>query len=89
MARSCCFAPLVAGCLLRFHFRCFGSPPCTVPAATSAALACPQADWQFLVSTNLESAFMLSQAAFPLLKASGDGVVLFNSRWGALVYGWY
>ena len=39
-----------------------------------------QSDWQFLVSTNLESAFMLSQAAFPLLKASRDGVVLFNSR---------
>lgn len=38
-----------------------------------------ESDWQFLVSTNLESAFMLSQAAFPLLKASRDGVVLFNS----------
>lgn len=31
------------------------------------------------MSTNLGSAYALSAAAHPLLKASGDGVVLFNS----------
>lgn len=38
-----------------------------------------QADFQRLISTNLESAFAMSQAAHPLLVASGDGVVIFNS----------
>lgn len=31
------------------------------------------------MSTNLESAFHLCQLCYPLLKASGDGCVLFDS----------
>lgn len=31
------------------------------------------------MSTNFESAFNLAQLAHPLLKASGDGIVIFNS----------
>ncbi|PSC72101.1 tropinone reductase-like protein [Micractinium conductrix] len=38
-----------------------------------------QADFSFLMSTNFESAFNLAQLAHPLLKASGDGIVIFNS----------
>jgi Tropinone reductase 1 len=36
-------------------------------------------DFQFVFNTNLQSAFVLSQMAHPLLKASSAGVVLFNS----------
>ncbi|EFN55596.1 hypothetical protein CHLNCDRAFT_48821 [Chlorella variabilis] len=38
-----------------------------------------QAEFQHLINSNLESAFALSQLAHPLLKASGDGVIIFNS----------
>lgn len=38
-----------------------------------------QAEFQRLISVNLESAFALSQLAHPLLKAGGDGIVIFNS----------
>ena len=38
-----------------------------------------QDDFQRLVGVNLESAFALAQLAHPLLRASGDGVVIFNS----------
>lgn len=36
-------------------------------------------DFQFVFNTNLQSAFVLTQMAHPLLKAAGSGVVLFNS----------
>lgn len=38
-----------------------------------------QEEWSFLLSTNLESAFALCQLCHPLLKATGDAVVIFNS----------
>lgn len=38
-----------------------------------------QEEWSFLLSANLESAFALCQLCHPLLKASGDAVVIFNS----------
>jgi Tropinone reductase 1 len=38
-----------------------------------------QEDFQRLIAINLESAFAMSQLAHPLLKASGDGIVIFNS----------
>lgn len=37
------------------------------------------ADFQSLVSTNLESAFALSRGVHPLLKAAGGGVIVMNS----------
>lgn len=37
------------------------------------------ADFQSLVSTNLESAFAMSRGVHPLLKAAGGGVVVMNS----------
>lgn len=43
------------------------------------ALGTLQAEFQHLINSNLESAFALSQLAHPLLKASGDGVIIFNS----------
>lgn len=36
-------------------------------------------DFQFLMSTNVESAFAMCKLAYPLLKASGDASVIFNS----------
>ncbi|KAB1225800.1 hypothetical protein CJ030_MR1G026812 [Morella rubra] len=39
-------------------------------------------DFSFLMSTNLESAFHLSQLAYPLLKASGAGSIVFVSSIG-------
>lgn len=42
-------------------------------------LPSPQEEFQRLLSINLESAFALSQLAHPLLKASGDGIIIFNS----------
>jgi NAD(P)-dependent dehydrogenase (short-subunit alcohol dehydrogenase family) len=36
-------------------------------------------EYNFLMGTNLESAFVMCQLCHPLLKASGKGVVLFNS----------
>ncbi|CAN0854380.1 Tropinone reductase homolog At2g29170 [Linum grandiflorum] len=36
-------------------------------------------DYSFLMSTNLESAFSLSKLAYPLLKSSGEGSVIFMS----------
>ena len=38
-----------------------------------------EADFQFVFSANLESAYFLSQACHPLLKASGAGCLMFNS----------
>lgn len=36
-------------------------------------------DFSFLLATNLESAYHFCQLAHPLLKASGSGVIVFNS----------
>ncbi|KAJ3668931.1 hypothetical protein LUZ60_010881 [Juncus effusus] len=36
-------------------------------------------EYSYLMATNLESAFHLSQLAYPLLKASNGGTVVFNS----------
>ncbi|XP_074569554.1 noroxomaritidine/norcraugsodine reductase-like isoform X1 [Curcuma longa] len=36
-------------------------------------------DFKFVISTNLESAFHLSQLAYPLLRASGGGSIVFVS----------
>lgn len=38
-----------------------------------------EADFQAVFSANLESAYFLSQACHPLLKASGESCILFNS----------
>lgn len=64
--------------------------PARLTACTLAPLALvglPQEDWQRLIAVNLESAFKLSQLAHPLLKASSDGVVIFNSRRASRVAG--
>jgi tropinone reductase I len=37
-----------------------------------------------MMATNLESAFHLTQLAYPLLKASGGGSVIFNSSLASL-----
>ncbi|XP_074571795.1 noroxomaritidine/norcraugsodine reductase-like [Curcuma longa] len=42
-------------------------------------------DFKFVISTNLESAFHLCQLAYPLLRASGSGSVVFNSSMSGLV----
>ena len=52
-------------------------------------------DFSFLMSTNLESAYHLSQLAYPLLKATGAGSIVFVSsvagvvavNMGATIYG--
>ncbi|XP_030964275.1 tropinone reductase homolog At1g07440-like isoform X2 [Quercus lobata] len=52
-------------------------------------------DFSFLMSTNLESAYHLSQLAYPLLKVSGAGSIVFVSsiagvvavNMGATIYG--
>ncbi|KAH0454564.1 hypothetical protein IEQ34_016488 [Dendrobium chrysotoxum] len=49
------------------------------------ALEFKEEDYGFLLSTNLESAFHLSQLAHPLLKASGVGRIVFISSVGGLV----
>ena len=36
-------------------------------------------EFSFIMQTNIESAFFMSQLVYPMLKASGNGVVLFNS----------
>ncbi|ESQ51444.1 hypothetical protein EUTSA_v10017823mg [Eutrema salsugineum] len=41
-------------------------------------------DFLFLISTNLESAYHLSQLSHPLLKASGYGSIVFMSSVGGL-----
>ncbi|OAP09312.1 hypothetical protein AXX17_AT2G25280 [Arabidopsis thaliana] len=43
-------------------------------------------DYSFLMATNLESAFHLSQIAHPLLKASGSGSIVFMSSVAGLVH---
>ncbi|XP_074582602.1 noroxomaritidine/norcraugsodine reductase-like isoform X2 [Curcuma longa] len=42
-------------------------------------------DYKLVMSTNLESAFHLSQLAHPLLKASGNGSIVLISSIGALI----
>ncbi|CAA7017554.1 unnamed protein product [Microthlaspi erraticum] len=42
-------------------------------------------DFSFLISTNLESAFHLSQLSHPLLKASGSGNIVFTSSMAGVV----
>ena len=42
-------------------------------------------DSSFIFSTNIESAFHLSQLAHPLLKASGSGSVVFISSIAGLI----
>nr|QEX51378.1 tropinone reductase-like isoform X2 [Cymbidium ensifolium] len=49
------------------------------------ALDIKEEDYKFLMSTNLESAFHLSQLAHPLLKASGEGNIVFISSVGGFV----
>ncbi|XP_020590190.1 tropinone reductase homolog At5g06060-like [Phalaenopsis equestris] len=49
------------------------------------ALQFKEEDYDFLLSTNLESAFHLSQLAHPLLKASGMGSIVFISSVAGLV----
>ncbi|XP_010510523.1 PREDICTED: tropinone reductase homolog At2g29170 isoform X1 [Camelina sativa] len=43
-------------------------------------------DYSFLMATNLESAFHLSQLAHPLLKASGSGSIVLMSSASGVVY---
>ncbi|CAL9234804.1 unnamed protein product [Arabidopsis halleri] len=42
-------------------------------------------DFSFHISTNLESAYHLSQLSHPLLKASGFGSIIFISSIGGVV----
>lgn len=42
-------------------------------------------DYKLVMSTNLESTFHLSQLAHPLLKASGNGSIVFISSIGAFI----
>lgn len=56
-----------------------GSATRNVPASPAPRRPGLQAEFQRLISVNLESAFALSQLAHPLLKAGGDGIVIFNS----------
>lgn len=42
-------------------------------------------EYSFLMATNLESAFHLSQLAHPLLKASGAGSIVFISSIAGVV----
>ncbi|KAH0458530.1 hypothetical protein IEQ34_013845 [Dendrobium chrysotoxum] len=46
---------------------------------------CTAEDYSFMMSTNLESAFHLSQLAHPLLKASGEGSIVFISSIAGLL----
>ncbi|XP_020590157.1 tropinone reductase-like isoform X2 [Phalaenopsis equestris] len=49
------------------------------------AIEITEEDYRFLMSTNLESAFHLSQLAHPLMKASGIGNIVFISSAGGLM----
>lgn len=42
-------------------------------------------DFSFLMSTNLESAYHMSQLAYPLLRASGAGSIVFISSVNSVV----
>jgi Tropinone reductase 1 len=42
-------------------------------------------DFSFLMSTNLESAYHMSQLAYPLLRASGAGSIVFVSSVAGVV----
>jgi Tropinone reductase 1 len=42
-------------------------------------------DFSFLMSTNLESAYHMSQLAYPLLRASGAGSIVFISSVASVV----
>lgn len=42
-------------------------------------VALTEEDYHLVMSTNLDSAFILCQLCYPLLKAAGGGVILFNS----------
>jgi Tropinone reductase 1 len=42
-------------------------------------------DFSFLMSTNLESAYHMSQLAYPLLRASGAGSIVFVSSVASVV----
>lgn len=44
------------------------------------------ADYEHILNTNLRSAYALSQAAYPLLKTSGDGKLLFVSSVSGLAH---
>ncbi|XP_073009898.1 noroxomaritidine/norcraugsodine reductase-like isoform X2 [Typha latifolia] len=48
-------------------------------------LDCTAEDYSYLMATNLESSFHLSQMAHPLLKASGRGSIVFISSIAGLV----
>lgn len=52
---------------------------------SKTALEYTEEDYGFVMSTNLESAFHLSQLAHPLLKASGVGRIVFISSIAGLV----
>ncbi|KAI0498360.1 hypothetical protein KFK09_021601 [Dendrobium nobile] len=52
---------------------------------SKTALEYTEEDYGFVMSTNLESAFHLSQLAHPLLKASGVGSIVFISSVAGLV----
>ncbi|KAJ4766959.1 NAD(P)-binding Rossmann-fold superfamily protein [Rhynchospora pubera] len=49
-----------------------------------AAEEITEKEYSFLMATNLESAFHITQLAHPLLKASGGGSVVFNSSLAGL-----
>ncbi|XP_031126405.1 tropinone reductase homolog [Ipomoea triloba] len=48
-------------------------------ALYTEAKDCSPKDWSLVMSTNLEASFNISQLAYPLLKASGNGSVVFVS----------
>lgn len=48
-------------------------------AIYTEAKDCKAKDWSLVMSTNLEASFHISQLAYPLLKASGNGSVVFVS----------
>jgi Tropinone reductase 1 len=50
-----------------------------LPASKRAALDMAEADFDAIMSTNLKSCLFLTTLLHPMLKASGNGVVLFNS----------
>nr|GMC79064.1 tropinone reductase homolog [Ipomoea batatas] len=48
-------------------------------AIYTEAKDCSAKDWSLVMSTNLDASFHISQLAYPLLKASGNGSVVFVS----------
>ena len=49
------------------------------------AIECTAEDFSFLMCTNLESAYHMCQLAYPLLKASGAGSIVFVSSVAGVV----